>query len=333
MEVLKEIGSGSFGTVYLAKCRNSSGKYAVKESNSKVDEETPYSDETLSIFREINLMGSFNHPTILKFIGYSPTNFKDEIYPTIIMEYCVNKMLDDIIELENKGLSPDGWDETKKLINIYGIAAGMKYLHHRDLKSQNILMDEFLCPKIADFGLSKITKVSENSSSLNLQSMPKFVGTPNYMAPEIIAGEQCSTKGDVYAFAFIVYEIVTGLRPFDGYSFTKLLIDVSKGIKPNLSENVPQCFKNLIIKCWDQSPSNRPSFESIVDELRNDHSFITDSVDESVYYDFVDFVDNYQSTFDISKKHILFDDFIKGKHGEANLKKVSIENLQKVSET
>lgn len=75
----------------------------------------------------------------------------------------------------------------------------MKYLHeqniiHRDLKSLNILMDDLLCPKIADFGLSKMTTIYEKSSSLNLQSMSHFKGTPSYMAPEILSGEPCSKK-------------------------------------------------------------------------------------------------------------------------------------------
>lgn len=84
-------------------------------------------------------MSSFNFPTILKFIGYSPTNFESKFYPTIIMEFCVNDSLADIIEKENKGIAPEGWNDTMKLINIYGIAAGMKYLHqqgiiHRDFE-------------------------------------------------------------------------------------------------------------------------------------------------------------------------------------------------------
>lgn len=328
--VEKELGSGAFGNVYSAKCKENSQTYAVKVSKIKVNEETRYSDETLSIFREINLMSSFNFPTILKFIGYSPTNFKGIYYPTIIMEFCPKKTLADIIDLENKGLSPEGWNETKKLISIYGIAAGMKYLHkqniiHRDLKSQNILMDDLYCPKIADFGLSKITAITEQASSLNIQSSPKTTGTPLYMAPEILAGEPYSQKGDVYAFSIIVYEIITGKTPFKNLIYPQLIIKVFDGQRPELSEDVPDHYRKLIEKCWAQSPSERPTFDNIVNELKNNHSFINDSIDEIYFQDFIHYLDNYQSTFDLYKKHIMFDDFIKGKHGNANLIKTDIE--------
>ena len=89
----------------------------------------------------------------------------------------------------------------------------MSYLHlhnvlHRDLKPENILMDENLYPKISDFGLSKITDFLSNS--MNVQSQKGLKGTPAYLAPEILADEKYSKKGDVYAFAFIVFEIMTG---------------------------------------------------------------------------------------------------------------------------
>lgn len=319
--------------------KETSDIYAVKVSKNKIDEETKYSDQILSMFREINLMSSFNHPAILKFIGYSPTNFEGQFYPTIIMEFCVNKTLENIIDMENKGLSPEGWDETKKLINIYGIAAGMKYLHqqgilHRDLKSQNILMDDLLCPKIADFGLSKMTTDSSNSSSMNLQSVNQMKGTPLYMAPEILAGDPYSKEADVYAFSIIVYEIVTGKTPFKGLNFPQLVMKVTEGERPELTDDVPEYYKILIEECWAQSPQERPSFDLIVDVLKNNDSFLSDLIDESNYRDFIDFVDNYQSTFDIYKRHIIFDDFVKGKHGDTNLKKVYIEeNLRRVVES
>ena len=114
--------------------------------------------------------------------------------------------------MSSSGLSPKKWDDTKKLINIYGIASGMSYLHshkviHRDLKLENILLDEYLNPKISDFGLSKI--IDFLSISMNVQSQRGLKGTPIYIAPEIYAEEEYSKSSDVYAFAFIVYEIIT----------------------------------------------------------------------------------------------------------------------------
>ena len=109
----------------------------------------------------------------MKFIGFSPVNFKSTPKPVIITELLKNGNLSDLIELERNGLSCSGLNDTKKLINIYGVASSLKYLHsqnilHRDLKSSNVLVDHFLFPKLADFGLSKDTEnCSECCQRLN----------------------------------------------------------------------------------------------------------------------------------------------------------------------
>ena len=95
-------------------------------------------------------------------MDYNPCNFKQKTKPTIITEYASNGSLDRIIELERLNMAIPEWDDTKKLINLYGIAMGMSYLHskhiiHRDLKPANIFLDDHLYPKIGDFGLSKET--------------------------------------------------------------------------------------------------------------------------------------------------------------------------------
>ena len=87
----------------------------------------------------------------------------------IILEYLPNKTLKEILNLEKISNSPEGWDGTKKLINMYGIASAMSYLHandiiHRDLKPENILLDSYLYPKVCDYGISKTISTSSFSS-------------------------------------------------------------------------------------------------------------------------------------------------------------------------
>lgn len=131
-----KLGSGSFGVVYKVTNKETNELGAAKVSIYEMDRCTE--DIILNLSREIYIISSLNHPSILRFIGYSPVNFKNKPKPVIITEYAPNNSLEQIIELERKGISNYDWNDTKKLINIYGIAAGMSYLHdnnilHRDL--------------------------------------------------------------------------------------------------------------------------------------------------------------------------------------------------------
>lgn len=131
---------------------------AAKILNYEINANTINSEEMLLPLREVNFMSSLNHPSILKFIGFNLNNFDNLPFPTIVTKFEPNGSLKDVLKLEASSLSPSGWDSTKKLINIYGIASGLNYLHlhdiiHRDMKPENILMNEYLFPKIADFEL------------------------------------------------------------------------------------------------------------------------------------------------------------------------------------
>lgn len=101
--------------------------YAAKVSKYGIDE-CP-DDTILNLSREINIISALTYQPILKFFGFCPINFKGKPKPVIITEYAINGSLDDILELERRGIVKHDWDDTKKLINIYGIAAGMAYLN------------------------------------------------------------------------------------------------------------------------------------------------------------------------------------------------------------
>lgn len=258
-------------------------------------------------------MAKLNYPSIVKFIGYCPTDFNKKPKPVIISEFLSNGSLEDILNLERKGLCKENWDDTRKLINIYGIAKAMSYLHahniiHRDLKPDNILMDDYLFPKITDFGLSKINDSKEN---LLFQSTATIKGTPVYLAPEIWSSYEYTNAGDVYAFAFIVYEIMTSEIPYKNCSKIDLAVKVTNNIRPEII-GIPESYQNLIERCWDQNPSKRPSFNDIVEELKNNPEFITDMMESTEYEDYIDFIENCEISFD-SEKSIKIGDFDKQK--------------------
>lgn len=252
-KLISKIGEGAFSKVYRVKDSETNIYYAAKVANLVVDEDSVDSQDSRLLFREVNLISMLNHPAVLKFVGYYQTDFENEPKPTIVTELATRGSLKDVIEMEISSISPYDWNDTKKLINIYGIASGLAFLHensiiHRDLKPENILMDENLHPKISDFGLSKMTDFL--SVSMNFNSQKGLKGTPLYMAPEMLAEEIYSEYTDVYAFSFIVYEIMSAEIPFLDFNFAQIMKKVVlQGHRPVIKDYVPYAYKQLIEKC------------------------------------------------------------------------------------
>ena len=126
-EKKSRLGQGGFGEVYSVLEKDTGNFYAAKISLKEVNENT--SNAIISLSREVNINAQLDHPSILKFIGFSPVNFENETKPVTISELSKNGSLSRIIDLERMNCAINGWDDTKKLINIYGIASGMMYLH------------------------------------------------------------------------------------------------------------------------------------------------------------------------------------------------------------
>lgn len=301
-----KIGSGSFGNIYKVKSIKSGKIFVAKISINKIEKNS--TSQLHDISREVNILSKLNHPSILKFIFYSPQNFKKKPKPVIITEFAPNGSLDELIKKERHSISSVNFNMTHKLIIIYGIAAAMKYLHanniiHRDLKPGNILLDEFLFPKVGDFGLSK---VSHKEESMTMKSTFEVKGTPIYMSPEIWSKAKYTKAGDVYAFSIIIYELITNLKPFENINFYLLPVKVTKGFRPDLNNQVPEAYSNLIRDCWSQDPEKRPTFDDILNRLINDHGFITKDVNESEYFKYVKYINEYNSSFDKTRNVFYF---------------------------
>lgn len=183
----------------------------------------------------------------------------------------------------------------------------MRYLYeqgilHRDLKPQNILMDSNFYPRICDFGFSRC--FSEALTQSIQLSMTGQIGAPLYMAPELYdEDEKHFGPGiDVYAFAIIAYEIMTGKEPFTEngkpISIMKLSRKLMNGERPKFTENsgVSKKMRDLIERCWCEDPMKRPPFSEIFKELAGDLSYFDEDIDE-------DEVNNYIEELNESKKN------------------------------
>lgn len=303
--------------IYKIREKSTNCFYSAKISLIQIDQLSR--DKIIQLSREVNIISQVNHPSLLKFIGYSPIDFKNHLKPVIVAELPLNKSLKDILEIERKGDHFLRWDDTKKLICLYGIASGMAYLHLnniilRNLNPENIYFDDNFFPKIGDFGLSSRY---HSIQSMTFQTTSGLKGTPSYLAPEIFESNKYSKNSDVYAFAFIIYEIITKKIPFrDLKNTNELFIEVVvNSHRPKIKKQIPASYKNLIEKCWSQFPNDRPTFEQIVEQLKSDDNFITKNINRKEYQSFIKYIDESIVTFDSKKRILQLDDVIRSKSG------------------
>jgi len=150
-------------------------------------------------------------------------------------------------------------------------ALGMNWLHqsnpvfiHRDLKTSNLLIDEFDRVKVCDFGLSEIKQQGQM-----LQDTDSAKGTPLWMAPEVMMFQKFNEKADVYSFGIILWELLTREIPFKHHTnFEKFKRAVCyQHDRPVIPENTEESLKTLITRCWHRNPNQRPAFVEIIPEL------------------------------------------------------------------
>ena len=297
-EKMEEIGSGSFGKVFKVVDKQTGAIYAAKISRRKISKEDEASLHDL--IREVDIISKISHPSVLKFIYFDNYDFKHQPKPVLITEYASNGSVEDFIRISHQSHSNDRFNATHGLIIMYGIASGMSYLHlhniiHRDLKPSNILLDDYLNPKITDFGLSKVEEIEGESQVY--KSVSDLKGTPCYMSPEIFERYEYSKSSDVYAYGVILYELLTGEKAFIVKSSSEMIKLLKKCYRPKFTSSISDSYKKLIEECWSQEPKERPTFADIVERLKTDRGFITEEIDEDEYQKYVNYIESYKTMF------------------------------------
>lgn len=258
-----------FGVVYSVKDKETGQSYAAKVIDCNYEEKK----SQVVIEREISIMMRLQHPTLVKFYGFALKDFHGNNCITILMNLCKKGSLSDMLAKSRDSDDKSIINNTIREILLIGIARGMMILHqrhviHRDLKTQNILLDQNLHPRIADYAFSKIFEIA---GQLNTQSQSNSAWY--YIAPEVISGNQYSGKSDVYSFGIIMYEIITNCVPYhdleDGQintlRFGQKVVD--DDYRPKFTVPIKSSFKKLIESCWAKDPDSRPTFRDIFDKL------------------------------------------------------------------
>src|SRR6185369_8634495 len=134
---------------------------------------------------------------------------------------------------------------------------------HRDFHPGNILKRSNTSICVSDFGLSKLITENIKNSQKNTIS-----GVLPYIAPEVLSGEEYTKAADVYSFAFVAYEMITGLPPYHDVSHDKdLAFKICNGFRPKIPFYTPKLITQIIMRCWDARTTHRPTFEELYKEL------------------------------------------------------------------
>ena len=247
-ELLEQIGSGGEGTVYRALWQGT--PVAVK-----VWHETGWGDEQLaSVCREVEVLRRLRHPHIVEFYGActKPPHW------CLVMEYAEGGTLSNL--LHGPAAPPDAGLPMLQLLQLSTeIASALDYLHsarivHRDLKPQNILLSRDGHAALTDFGIAK-HKPGDFLTTKNIGA-----GTSAYMAPELFGGGGITERVDQYAFAVVLWEMLTGQLPWKGMAALQIIMSVAvQRQRPPLPHTCPRKLRALIEELWHQDPASRPS--------------------------------------------------------------------------
>uniref|UniRef100_A0A674K699 non-specific serine/threonine protein kinase n=1 Tax=Terrapene triunguis TaxID=2587831 RepID=A0A674K699_9SAUR len=235
-EIIKMIGEGAFGKVFLAKGKVDNHQSVIKEINLTKVKTTK---------KEVILLAKMKHPNIVE----KPLSFlaeKNKLY--ILMEYCDGGDLMRRINMQHGVL----FDEDQILAWFVQISLGLKHIHdrkvlHRDIKAQ-----------VVNLGVT----VLDFTHTMELART--CVGTPYYLSPEICENRPYNNKTDIWSLGCVLYELCTLKHPFEGNSLHQLVLKICRGHFIPVSPKYSYDLRILISQLFKISPRDRPSINSIL---------------------------------------------------------------------
>ncbi|HEY2867688.1 MAG TPA: serine/threonine-protein kinase, partial [Pyrinomonadaceae bacterium] len=267
----KSIGRGGMGDVYLATDTRLGRMVALK----KLPDRYASDPHLLKRLRtEARAAASLNHPNVATI--YSVEEADSRTF--ITMEYVEGRTLDPVAV-------PGGMD-VKQFLDIFVLVtsalghAHAKGVIHRDLKPGNIMIATEGQPKLLDFGLAQFADQSPlaNGRDISITKPGLIVGTPSYMSPEQAKGSDVDHRTDIFSLGVVMYEALTGAKPFVGQSSTEVISNILKTDPASVSSirsGIPTGVSRLVAQCLEKRRADRPqSMDEIRIELTNARGLI-----------------------------------------------------------
>ncbi|MCP4705811.1 MAG: protein kinase [candidate division Zixibacteria bacterium] len=262
-KIIKKIGSGGMGDVYLAKDSKLNRQVALKF----LPPQFAFDRQHKARFRrEGQAVAKLNHPNVVTIHEVSEFGSR----PYLVMEYVGDQILGDFFKKKDCSL-----DKIVKL--AIQICYGLKEAHnagivHRDIKPSNILIDKSGCLKLVDFGLATI------AGSDKLTKTGSTLGTIGYMSPEQVEGHETDNRSDIFSFGVILYEMLTCQRPFkkEGEAATlKAILDDTPEPLARFKSDLPNDTQRIISKTLEKNAENR--YQHVEDIIVDLQKLIDDS--------------------------------------------------------
>ncbi|CAG7860728.1 unnamed protein product [Brassica rapa] len=251
LKIEKKVASGSYGDLHK-------GTYCSQEVAIKFLKPERVNTEMLREFsQEVYIMRKVRHKNVVQFLGACTRS------PTlcIVTEFMARGSIYDFLHKQKCAF------KLQTLLKVaLDVAKGMCYLHqnniiHRDLKTANLLMDEHGLVKVADFGVARV--------QIESGVMTAETGTYRWMAPEVIEHKPYTHKADVFSYAIVLWELLTGDIPYAFLTPLQAAVGVvQKGLRPKIPKKTHPRVKGLLERCWQQEPKERPDFEEIIEMLQ-----------------------------------------------------------------
>ncbi|KAI9353367.1 kinase-like domain-containing protein [Zopfochytrium polystomum] len=252
------IGYGSSAVVYIAKYKPANKRVAIK----LIDLDQFERNQIDELRREIQIMSLSRHPNLLPVLGSFVHDSKLYIVtPFLSAGSCLDIM---------KTAYPNGLEESCIATILKQSLQGLEYLHkngliHRDVKAGNLLMDDDGLVQLADFGVS--SSLMDTGERRGVRKT--FVGTPCWMAPEVMEQTGYDHRADIWSFGITALELATGHAPFSKYPPLKVLMLTLQNDPPTLdreqtAHKYSKSFKDMIDSCLQKDPTKRPSAERLL---------------------------------------------------------------------